>query len=238
MTAQLLLPDYVRQAKKSHGFFTDFHELVTGDLFTTLVADAGTSVAVSDAAGGVVLITTGGTDNNEALVKSTKETFLFADGKPILFEARAKYTEANTDDANIFIGLADAAGANLMVDDGAGPKTSFSGCGFFKVDGGTRWKVISSLGSTQTITELTAANSLDKLAKTAGGGSYQDFRIDVLPYTSTLEKVCFSIDGVLVATHDLTYTSATEMQTALYAKAGGSNSEVLYGDWLSCWQAR
>lgn len=238
MTATLLIPDFVGQQRLSHGYFEDFQEFVTGDRLSSLAADAGSSVAVTDATNGILAIITGGTDNNEACVKGTKETFLMAQDKPISFEALIKYTEANTDDANVFVGMADAVGANLMVDDGAGPKTSFSGFGFFKVDGGTRWKVISSLGATQTITDLTAANSLDKQAKTPGGGAWQLLRIEFRPIDSTRGEVSFWIDRVLVAQHDITYTGATEMQETAYIKAGGANSETLNVDWISPWQTR
>lgn len=239
MTVQVRMPDYVGAHRLAHGYFDDLDEFVTGDKFTSLAADSGSSVAMTDAANGVVALTTGGTDNNEALLKGTSERFLMAANKPIVFEAYEKFTEANTDDANVFVGMSDAAGANLMVDNGAGPKTSFSGFGFFKVDGGTRWNVITSLGSTQTKTELTAANSLDKLAKTAGGGVWQALKIVFRPIDTTRAEIDFYIDGVLVYQEaNFTFTSATEIQEAAYIKAGGSNSEVLSVDWLSVWQTR
>lgn len=238
MTAQLLIPPGVTALRKTHGFFDDFLDFNTGDAWTSLVVDAGTSAAASDAAGGVVVLTTAGTDNNEVAVKRTKETFLTAAGKPITFYARAQYAEANTDDANVLIGILDAIAANAMVDDGAGPKSSFSGAAFYKVDGGTRWQCISSQGSTRTTTDLTAALSYDKVAKTAGGSSYQEFQIDIRPIDGTRAEVDFYIDGVLVAQHDLTYTSATEMMAGAYIKAGGANSEVLNVDYIGAWQTR
>ncbi len=238
MVALLNLPPDVLAKRMTHGFFEDFDQFVTGDRFTDTSADTGAAVANVDAAGGTVTLTTGGTDNNECYLLSTKELFLFAADKPILFECRSKYTEANTDDANIFQGLMNAVAADSILDDGAGPKASFSGVGFYKVDGGTRWQCISSLGTTRTTTDLTAALSLDKLAKTAGGGSYQLFRIEVVPISSTVAEVCFYIDDALVAKHSLTYTSATEMNAAIGVKAGGANSEVVTVDYISCWQKR
>lgn len=225
-------------ARRQFGFHEEFNEFVTGDLGTSLAADAGSSVAVGDEVGGVITITTGGTDNNEAMWKSTKELFKFANNKPLVFEARVQFTEANTDDANVFVGLADAAGANLMVDDGGGSKSSYSGVAFLKVDGATRWSIQSSVGSSKTTTDLTATNSIDKTAKTAGSSSYQTLRIEFIPISSTEADVNFWIDGVQVGKHSLTYTSATEMQAALYIKAGGSNSEVLKADYCDAWQDR
>lgn len=238
MTAQLLLPEDVRRHRLTYGFFEDFNQFVSGDLFTDTSGDTGAAVANIDAPGGQVTLTTGATDNNECALLTTKEIFLFAASKPIRLEARAKFTEANTDDANVFVGLMNAIGADAMVDDGAGPKASFSGAGFYKVDSGTRWQLISSLGTTRTTTDLTAALSLDKLAKTSGGGAWQKLRIDVMPIDSTRAEVHFWIDDVHVATHDLTYTSATDMNAGAVMKAGGANSEVLYVDYIECFQTR
>lgn len=224
--------------RRQFGFFEDFLEFVTGDLFTDTSADSGATIAASDAAGGVAVLTTGGTDNNEAYLLTTKELFKFANNKPLVFESRVQYAEANTDDANVCMGFMDAVGADSILDNGAGPKASYSGAVFFKVDGGTNWNVETSLAGSQTTTELTAANSLDKTAKTAGGASYATFRIEAIPISSTQAEVSFWIDGVHVAKHLLTYTSATEMMAFVGVKAGGSNSEVVNVDYIAAYQTR
>lgn len=210
----------------------DFFNLVTGDFWTTLVADSGSAVTIEDAAGGVVKLVTGGVDNDEVIIKSTKEIALIADGKPISIRGRLKFTEANTDDANIGFGLMDAAGANTLQDNGAGPKSSYSGAVFFKEDGQTLWSVESSLAGAQITTQLSAANTDDKVARTSGGGTWQELQIDINPISSVEAEVLFYIDGVLVKKHLLTYTSATEMQAFFYAKAGGANVETLYADFF------
>lgn len=232
------LPDEFYLGRRNFGFFDDFLEFVTGDLWTDTSGDTGATIAVGDAAGGINVLTTGGTDNNEAYLLTTKEVFKFAQDKPIVYEARLQYAEANTDDANVCFGLMNAVGADSIVDDGGGPKSSYSGAVFFKVDGGTRWQAESSLAGTQTTTDLSAANSLDKFAKTAGGASYQTFRIEVLPVSSTVAEVSFFIDGVHVAKHNLTYTSATEMNAFVGVKAGGANSEVVNVDYVAAYQVR
>lgn len=232
------LPDEFYLGRRNFGFFDDFLEFVTGDLWTDTSPDTTATVAVSDAVGGVAVLTSDATDNNEAYLLTTKELFKFAQDKPLVFETRLQYAEANTDDANVCFGFMNAVGANSIVDDGAGPKSSYSGAVFFKVDGGTRWQCESSLSTTQTTTELTAANSLDKIAKTAGGASYQTFRIEVLPVSSTVAEVSFFIDGVHVAKQNLTYTSATEMNAFVGVKAGGANSEVVSVDYVAAYQVR
>lgn len=227
----LELPPALRM-RRQFGVFDDFLWFVTAHLWTSLAADSGASAGVGDAAGGILALVTGGTNNNEASVKSTNELFLLAAEKPLLYEARLQFSEANTDDANVAVGFANAWGADLLVDDGAGPKSSFSGALIYKVDGGTKWCFRTSVGTSY----------VDTVSQhTAGGSSYQTLRIEIRQATagaSGLEAVPF-IDGqqMLDANgkpikHALTYTSATEMNAGAYVKAGGANSETLNVDYI------
>ena len=201
-------------------WYIDVHQ------WTKLAADTSATVAhVGDGVPPHVLLTTAATDNNECMLRSSNESFLFASDKPLFGEARIQYAEAATDDANIFFGFIDAAGANLLVDDGAGPKTTASGVGIFKVDGGTVWKCWSSKSTTQTTTAST---------KTAGGTAYQVLAVEAQPINSTELMCYFWVDGEqLVDTNSkpisqlVTFASATEMHfVPCYAKAGGANSET------------
>lgn len=241
MTKALKLPDSVHHGKRAFGLSDDFFNAVTGDEWTTLVADASSAFAISGV-GGTANLTTGATNNNEAMLRSTTAAFKFAANKPLYFKALVQYAEANTDDANIFVGLSSAAAANLMVDDGAGPATNHSAIGFYKVDSATAgnyWGIHCSLGTTQTSVVLTAANSLDKVAKTAGGSSYQTLEIEWNPISSTDGEAIFTIDGVVVYKQQFTYTSAAAMYAVPgYVKAGGANSEVLNIDRVDCYQQR
>jgi len=225
-------PDSIEKRRLAFFIEDDFEGFNTGDTWTSVVADAGTSAAATDAAGGVLALGTAATDNNEAYVKTTKEVFKIAANKTIEGQVRVQFSEANTDDANVFAGFADAIGANTLVDDGAGMKTSFSGAVFFKVDGGTKWKVLSSISTTQT------SNTTDV---TAGGSSYQLLTIRIVPISSTEADVTFFVDdqqcrdnttGELI-NHRITYTGATEMQLGWGVKAGGANAETLNIDYVT-----
>lgn len=220
----------------------DFTRDVDSADWVTTLTDTGTA-SVGDAAGGVLaIVPSDGTvaDNDEAYVESANEVFKFAADKPLLFEARVQFTEANTDDANVLVGVMDAVGANSLQDNGAGPPASYSGAVFFKVDGGTVWQTETSNSTTQTTTELSATNvnNLAKKAVTAGGSAYQTLRIVVTPYSSTNAYVDFFVDGVQVAQHDYVFTSATEMQVALGVKNGSTNLETLNVDYVACSQKR
>lgn len=241
------IPEVVKQLGLSLIFFDDFFYGPLTGVTTHLAADSGASVTNAGVAGGAALLTTGGTDNNEAAI-ATANCLKFAQDKPFYVQGRVGWAEANTDDANVFFGVMDSpAGANAMVDNGAGPKTTASAAGFFKVDGGTVWKTIASKSTTQTInaTEHTAPNSAT---------AWQTLGIFVSPVDATNAIVSFYIDTaggdnlmpVRVASVNPRVTdlasnqctvaiaSAAAMGLGFICKAGGANSETPVLDyWLA-----
>jgi hypothetical protein len=114
-------------------FFHDFYSLnvlaTTGDFVVT--KDGSVAGSVLDRAGGWAQIVSDVNDNDEFYLASIGESWLFASGKPLWFEAKVELTEANVDDANIIVGLLDANGANTLLDNGGGPPASYSGACFF-----------------------------------------------------------------------------------------------------------
>lgn len=192
------------------------------------VSDAGT-IVTTDAVGGVLSVPTGGTDNNETYVSSIHELFKVADDKPIWFEARVKLTEANTDDANIIVGLSDTVGANTLLDNGGGPAASYDGIVFAKVDGGTVWQFETSNAGTQVTTASAGAFA---------SGEWTRLGFHVNPTSATAATVTPYIDGVAGTTHALTITGLEEMHILLGAKAGGGNAETLLVDYVKCVQVR
>ena len=232
-------PDTLSWIPTQNVIADDFHWFVTAHLWTSVLTDSGTAT-VGDAVNGILaLACSDGTvgDNDEAYVKSTAELFKFAAGKTLYGECKLQFTEANTDDANVFFGFADAIGANTLVDNGAGMKTSFSGAAIYKVDGGTVWKCITSNSTSQTVsTSLT----------TAGGSSYQRLRIEARDVDGVNMEVTFFVDDkpLLDATsrkpikHNVALASATEMQVGAGAKNGDTNLETLNIDYIVAMQLR
>lgn len=213
--------------------FDDFLYFVDADLWTE-TADAGATgtTGVSDGAGGIMSVFCDGDDNDESYLHTTNELFKFEDDKPLFFEARVALTEANTDDANVIVGLCDAAGANTLLDNGAGPKASYSGAVFYKVDGGTVWQAEVSLAGTQTAVTL----STDTFP---GDGTFQKLGIEFVPTAANTADVKFFIDGALVGTaSSFSYSGATDMDVCLGVKAGGANEEELKIDYVLCSQVR
>jgi hypothetical protein len=210
----------------------DFNSFVDGTGFTKTAADSGASVAqTAGAANGVVALTTGGTDNNEAYLASAAY-LIWSATKAIEFVAGVQYSEANTDDANVTVGLMSAVGANSILDDGAGPKASYSGAVFFKADGSTVWSVETSESGVQT-TSVTQ--------NTAGGAAQQQLKINVVPIASGVAAVTFFVDGKqcrdattgALIEHRVAYSSPTAMSAFAGVKAGGANSEVLSVDYIA-----
>jgi hypothetical protein len=214
----------------------DFHAYTDGHIWTAVDGDSGALVALdSDGVGGVVTLTTGATDNNEAYLYSP-ELFKYLDNRPLEFEAAVQYSEANSDDANILVGLMDAPAAGSLLDDGAGPKASYSGAVFFKADGDTVWSVETSIAGTQTTTVTSSP---------AGTASWQRLAIRVLDISSSTAKVAFFVDGTQCRdtsgnpiVHSVSIGSATEMAVAVGIKAGSANSESLNLDYITCLQKR
>lgn len=238
---RMLPPDQsVETRVQAFCVFDDFFEFTTGDLFASILTDTGTA-AVEDAAGGVILLTpSDGTvaDNDEAYIKGKQENFLIADDKPIYFGIRAKFTEANTDDANVAFGMMNAVAANSILDNGGGPAASYSGFCFFKVDGGLVWNFESSIAGVQVTTALSDVAN-------AGDGVYRTFEVEVRPRSTTRVEFIPKINGKQCldanyqpVKHEMTFTGATEMQLFAGVKNGDTNLETLRVDWICGRQLR
>ena len=192
------------------------------------------TVTAANSQGGILSCASAATDNDPAGVVLAAKPAVVAASSPLHFACKAQYAEANTDDANVFIGLTNQALTAAMQDDGAGPPADYSGIGFHKVDGGTNWIVEFANSTTHKTTTLDADGSLDGTAKTAGGASYQTFEIVVVPKTSTACDVHFIIDGVTVQRFlDQVYTSLAAMAPMGLIKAGSANAETLLLDYIA-----
>ena len=234
------LPAGYDVAPHTFSLFDDFIGL-DSTRWNTIATDVGASVAIDTAGvGGVVQLTTGGTDNNEAYLY-TNEILKIAANKPLELEARIQFAEANVDDANVLVGVMDAVAANHIVDDGAGLVASFDGACIYKVDGENRWRVKSSNGTTNTDSETDV---------TAGGANYQLLRIRIDPVSDSEAEITFWIDEnggqnpsqvreynanprTPSIKHTVSLTAMTEIALVIGVKAGGANSEVVSVDYVN-----
>ena len=238
MGSALNSTDSARCIGLTHGIVDDFDHFITADRFTATASDGG-GVTETDGAGGLVTIDTSDStagDNDETYLLTSNEIFLLAANKPISFETYIKYAEANTDDANVAVGVCDAVAADTILDDGAGMKATFDGAVIYKVDGGSVWRCMSSNGTTRTDSISTT---------TAGGSSYQKLVIKIDHYNTTNCTITYHVDGVqledsngVLIEHKVLYASATEMNAFIGVKNGGANEETVVVDYISCLQKR
>lgn len=210
-----------------HQFVDDFYDVADTtptDLSRyATVADGAGALTQLDAAGGVAVITSGATDNDEIYISSMSESFLFAASKPLWFEAKIIPVEVATNKLNLIIGLSDTVGANTLQDNGAGPAASYDGAVFFKVDGGTTWSFESSNAGTQVTT-----NSLG--TATSGTAVRLGFIFD--PNDGTTGKITPYINGVAGTTQDITLSGLEEMHILFGIKAGSAAAETSKVDYI------
>jgi len=217
--------------RRTFGMSDDFDNYASGGKWTSVLNGSAT-IAAGDAQFGVLTLSAiDSTNNRELYLRSTQAVFLFADSKPIYIESRVQFTEQNTSAANVGFGVANAVANGLLVDDGAGMKTSGSFASIFKVDGGTAWKTGCSVGSSQSITQSEA---------TAGGSAYQVLGIQIEPQ-GTIAEITYFVDGLQLRDSTtrknpikdfLTFTGAAAMQLFVGLKNGSTSAETLLVDYI------
>jgi hypothetical protein len=206
----------------------DFFDLDDTNDWAT-VADGAGAPTVTDAVGGVMAVTSGGTNNNEVYTSSITENWKFAASKPLWFEARVALTEANVDDANLVVGVSDTVGADTLLDDGGGPAASYDGAVWFKVDGGVVWQFESSNAGTQVTTASAGAFASNTWYRVGFVFDPDDGTTGILtPY----------LDGLAGTAQNITLAGLEEMHLVFGAKAGGSNVEALRVDWVQALAVR
>ncbi len=229
----------------SHEFVDDFIGFDAVDRWT-VTADVGeTQDSAVGSAGGQLSLACDGDDNDEAYAFLTCEPIVLAAGTLTVARFRFNYTEANTDDANIAVGIASEGGADFLVDNGGGPPADYTGAVLFKVDGGTAWQVEVSHGTAQTTKTTTL---------TPGGGVWEELEIAIDVPAIDLAEVTFHHGAAGAAMVPIKesgssdrdpgikirkdFTTPLSMGIVLGVKAGGANTETLLVDYAAYSQTR
>lgn len=140
---------------KCHAYMNDFDQFsvntvttALADWFPTLVGSTGTSAVITNADGGVVLVTNGTTASDSLFFQwkggqgaTVVETWKFEAGKPLWFKCRWKVSDATQ--SNVVIGLQITDPSPLSVTDGVY---------FLKLDGSTTVNLLVTKNSTSTTT--------------------------------------------------------------------------------------
>ncbi len=248
----------------------DFQHWVDNDIWVE-DTETGAIAEIAGAVHGGVLIPTTAANNDQSYLRSKQEHFLYggavgtaagANKFPIHFAWEGFYAEVNPDTANLFIGMMDAlaSATQPMQDDGLGPKASFNGFGFFRVDAtnaaglsGVVWHtVIDNLTDAaypQRITPLTLANQ----GRSGMSGAKQDADNDTLyrleaeyrpigAVSALLLEVEFAfwINNILVDTHRGVMTKANfaEMHFGFGVHAGEAQITSMSVDYVTASQRR
>lgn len=226
--------------------FDDFWGDQTDLFWVDHIPDTGT-VTMDDAESGWALLDPSDAsvaDNDEVYLASANENFLVKANRSLYARFRVSYQEQNTNDANVVLGFMSAASgqANLMVDDGAGPRASGNLFVVEKRDGETEWRLTTRNGSAvdSTISTTTAGVTDDT-------ASWQVIEIWVQQLDALNVQCVAAVDGKylrdtsgnnLVIKHKRLIASSTEMNLMMGIKNGDTNNELLYVDYALGAQTR
>jgi hypothetical protein len=230
MTKLVDLMDQLKH-RRTFGFMDDFDAYNSGQRWTSVISNSG-SVTVPNSPGGLAMLEPSGgspATNDETYIHTTAGLFQFLDNQPIVFEASVQFTEAAIDFANVVVGLMNSVGAKALQDGSAGPPSSNYGMVFYKLGGTTVWACESILGgqNQKTVTSVPA-----------GGSDYHTLTGQWQPFGSGQAEARFFIDGQLVVTHQIAYSSPPVMQLFAGVKNGTGTMETLRVDYLAGYQLR
>lgn len=157
---------------KFHTFWEDF-DYYNASNWTVTETQAGATQALTDGDGGLLLLTNTAADDDLVSLQKVGESYRFASGKKLFFEARFKVSDATQSD--VVIGLQITDSTPLDVTDGVF---------FIKVDGSTAVGLRVEKNDTATATANVATLANDTFIRL---GFYYD----------GVSKIEYYVDGVL-----------------------------------------
>ena len=226
-------------ADPSLGFvlFDDFYRApVDAGLVWTETDDGGTGTnAISDAAGGVGTVVTAAADNDHHAISTKGESFLFASGKKLWFEARFKLSEANTNESVWWFGLTDTLTTGGVQAHALGPLASYDGALIWKDEATMDIDFETSNAATQATTTAMATFVTNTYTKVG-------FYFDGTATTSTITPY-YNVGATNAMTagtaQNITLSGLEEMHLVAGVKAGPSGgAETLSIDYIKCVQLR
>jgi hypothetical protein len=147
----------------------DFDYYVAGD-WTVTETDAGATQALTDGDGGLLLVTNTAADNDLVGIQKKGESFRFASGKKLFFEARFKVSDATQSDLAIGLQITDTTPLDIT-----------DGVFFIKADGSTSVSFLVEKNNTATTTSAVATMADDTfitLGFNYNGGSVMEYCVN------------------------------------------------------------
>lgn len=199
---------------KAHVYFNDFDTYVVGDwTITTTEAGAGSATeALTDADGGVLLITNDAADNDADFFQKVGESFLMAAGKQAWFKARFKVSDATQSDFVIGLQITDTT-----------PLDATDGIYFMKDDGDALLDVYCRKDATTGSTSATGIHTVvsDTYLSVAW---YYDGKSSVKYYVNDVHKG--TLDG------SSTYLPDTELTVSFGLQNGEAVAKTMSIDYI------
>jgi len=201
----------------AHRYFNDFYDYTAADWTITTTETGGGSAteALSDAAGGVLLITNDDADNESDEFQKDGEAFQLVVGKPLWFEARMRVSEATEVDFLVGLCITDTTLIDGLSD----------GVYFLKDDGDT------------AIDYHCEKDSGDSTGNTGVNLStaYRKYGI----HFNGAGQVDYWLDGVRVASVTGANVPDDELLSISFAiQNGDGNARNLSVDYIKCFQVR
>lgn len=154
---------------KFHSYMEDFDYYVAGD-WTVTETDSGATQALTDGDGGLLLVTNTAADNDLVGIQKKGESFRFASGKKLFFEARFKVSDATQSDLVIGLQITDTTPLDIT-----------DGVFFIKADGSTSVSFSVEKNNTATTTSAVATMADDTfitLGFNYDGGSVMEYCVN------------------------------------------------------------
>lgn len=198
-----------------HQYFDDFDTYLAGQWTITAVG-AGTT-ALTDIDGGAILLTNAAADDDSRFHQKVGESFLMTSGKPAIFKARFKVSDATQSDLVIGLQVTDTT-----------PLDATDGIYFIKADGSTSLSAVCRKNATTGSTSLTAATLANDTFVTVGW--YYDGKASVAVF----------VDDAQVGTLDgsSTYLPDTELTVSFGIQNGEAVAKTMTVDFILASESR
>lgn len=193
-----------------HTYFEDFDYYVAAD-WTVTETQAGATQALTDADGGVILLTNTAADNDLNAMQKVGESFLMESGKKAFFRARLKVSDATQSDVVIGLQITDTT-----------PLDVTDGIYFLKADDAATLTVICRKNATTGSTSATVGTIADDTWFTVGWFYDGGDRV----YYSFNNTIIGSLDG------SSSFLPDTELTVSFAVQNGAAAAKNLSVDYV------